>query len=328
MSFDGEHGDGPRPGRLPAVEHLRCDAATGALWLNVQREKVHTFRQKSSKGHTKVTRSYCMVLTADGRHAALRAGGASGGEERLDVARTRKCRGRDVPHVNGTLAPDAGFGKKMYDACIARCPCAAPDGRDDFPALSRALLDPDADATQVSGVCFDEGPKYWFHFGWVTTCAPRGSDFYLAPPILECVTLACCVSNRCCRLSGRSRRSATNMASRPIATHLNKPRVAAASWVRSKCRCCRMRCKAQRVKKPSSNGDRGDRRGRLDDDRPPSGGHCRIVVPDDVEEGGVFAVNLLVTEQPLPRVCDNDLLKRYRRKIFDRTVPTLAWKVY
>ena len=72
---------------------------------------------------------------------------------------------KDVPHVNGTLAPDAGFGKKMYDACLARCPCAAPDGRDDFPALSRALLDSDADATQVPGVCFDEDPKYWFRVG-------------------------------------------------------------------------------------------------------------------------------------------------------------------
>ena len=108
---------------------------------------------------------------------------------------------KDVPHVNGTLAPDAGFGKKMYDACVAQCPCAASEGRDDFPALSRALLDPDADATQVPGVCFDESPRYWFHFGWVTT-AHWFLIFYLALSILGVWTLACCVSNRCCYAFG------------------------------------------------------------------------------------------------------------------------------
>ena len=56
-------------GGFSQCEHLRCDAATGALWFNVQREKVHTFRSKQSKGHRKVTRSYCMVLTPDGRYA-------------------------------------------------------------------------------------------------------------------------------------------------------------------------------------------------------------------------------------------------------------------
>ena len=38
------------------------------------------------------------------------------------------------------------------------------------------------------------------------------------------------------------------------------------------------------------------------------GGHVNVVVPDDVEEGGVFAVNPLVTEQPLPQsLPDNDI---------------------
>ena len=124
-------------GGFPRCEHLRCDAATGALWLNVQREKVHTFRQKSSKGHTKVTRSYCMVLTPDGRYARYARGEYKRREERWMWREREKISWKDVPHVNGTLAPDAGFGKKMYDACLAQCPCAAPDGRDDFPALSQ-----------------------------------------------------------------------------------------------------------------------------------------------------------------------------------------------
>ena len=42
------------------------------------------------------------------------------------------------------------------------------------------------------------------------------------------------------------------------------------------------------------------------------GGHVNIVVPDDVEEGGVFAVNPLVTEQPLPQYCRDDILEAPR----------------
>ena len=176
-------------GGFPQCDHLRCDAATGALWLNVQREKVHTFRSKQSKGHTKVTRSYCMVLTPDGKYGRYARGEHKQREERwmwrerqkvswkdfavLDNGTvTNGCGGmrgeRERGYVDcppGPLAPDAGFGKKMYDACIAQCPCAPSEGRDDFPALSRALLDPDADATQTPGVCFDEGPRWWFHFG-------------------------------------------------------------------------------------------------------------------------------------------------------------------
>ena len=75
-------------GGFPQCKHIRCDAATAALWLNVQREKVHTFRQKSSKGHTKVTRSYCMVLTADGRYARYARMPAV---ERLVLFGTGKC---------------------------------------------------------------------------------------------------------------------------------------------------------------------------------------------------------------------------------------------
>ena len=36
-------------GGFSQCEHLRCDAATGALWLNVQREKVHTFRPSRAR---------------------------------------------------------------------------------------------------------------------------------------------------------------------------------------------------------------------------------------------------------------------------------------
>ena len=64
-----------------------------------------------------------------------------------------------------------------------------------------------------------------------------------------------------------------------------------------------MCCKATRIKKPpiptaievTCSGAARDA-----DAVVCQGGHVNIVVPDDVEEGGVFAVNPLVTEQPLP----------------------------
>ena len=121
-------------GGFSQCKHIRCDAATGALWLNVQREKVHTFRSKQTKGHRKVTRSYCMVLTPDGRYARYARGEYKLREERWMWRERMKETWEELGvNNNGTLAPDAGFGKKMYDACIAQCPCAASEGRDDFP---------------------------------------------------------------------------------------------------------------------------------------------------------------------------------------------------
>ena len=321
-------------GGFPQCEHLRCDAATGALWLNVQREKVHTFRQKSSKGHTKVTRSYCMVLTPDGRYARYARGEYKRREERWMWREREKISWKDVPHVNGTLAPDAGFGKKMYDACLAQCPCAAPDGRDDFPALSRALLDSDADATQVPGVCFDEDPKYWFHFGWITT-AHWFLICYLALSILGVWTLACCVSNRCCYAFGTLQKIRNEFADScpTLAKYLTKCCVEPCKLCVKWCCCCCMCCKATRVKKPqiptaievTAQGPPGTPMTVVC-----QGGHVNIVVPDDVEEGGVFAVNPLVTEQPLPQVLpDNDILEAPpRSRSLIEQFRLLVWKVY
>ncbi len=43
-------------------EELRCDEATGALWLRVQHKKLgQTFRHPSHRGHRKFDRSYCMA---------------------------------------------------------------------------------------------------------------------------------------------------------------------------------------------------------------------------------------------------------------------------
>ena len=322
-------------GGFPQCEHLRCDAATGALWLNVQREKVHTFRQKSSKGHTKVTRSYCMVLTPDGRYARYARVEYKLREERWMWREREKVSWKDVPHVNGTLAPDAGFGTKMYDACVAQCPCAASEGRDDFPALSRALLDPDADATQVPGVCFDESPKYWFHFGWITT-AHWFLIFYLALSILGVWTLACCVSNRCCYAFGTLQKIRNEFADScpTLATYLNKLCVEPCKLCVKWCRCCCMCCKATRVKKPpiptaievTAQGPPGTPMTVVC-----QGGHVNIVVPDDVEEGGVFAVNPLVTQQPLPQVLpDNDVTLDAppRSRSLIEQFRLLVWKVY
>lgn len=48
---------------------LHCDAATGTLWVSVRNQLEHMEREKSSKGHRKVRRSYCMALAATGEYA-------------------------------------------------------------------------------------------------------------------------------------------------------------------------------------------------------------------------------------------------------------------
>ena len=94
-----------------------------------------------------------------------------------------------------------------------------------------------------------------------------------------------------------------------------------------------MCCKAQRVKKPqiptaievTAQGPPGTPMTVVC-----QGGHVNIVVPDDVEEGGVFAVNPLVTEQPLPQVLpDNDILEAPpRSRSLIEQFRLLVWKVY
>ena len=188
-------------GGFPQCEHLRCDAATGALWLNVQREKVHTFRQKSSKGHTKVTRSYCMVLTPDGRYARYARGEYKRREERWMWREREKVSWKDVPHVNGTLAPDAGFGKKMYDACLHSAPCAGAGRPRRLPCFVKSFVRFRCRRHASARRLLRRGPE-------VLVPLRLGHDgarfliFYLALSILGVWTLACCVSNRCCYAFG------------------------------------------------------------------------------------------------------------------------------
>ena len=67
-SYDGEEMENYAWGGFRDCSRLRCDADTRTLWVRA-REHLETERDKVSKGHEKTSRSYCMVLTEDGKMA-------------------------------------------------------------------------------------------------------------------------------------------------------------------------------------------------------------------------------------------------------------------
>ena len=167
------------------------------------------------------------------------------------MARTRESVVKDVPHVNGTPRPDAGFGKKMYDACVAQCSLRGAGRPRRLPCVVKSFVRFRCGRhARAVGRLLDEDLKYWFHFGWVTT-AHWFLIFYLALVYFRVWTLACRVSNRCCYAFGTLQKiSATSSAYR--APRRDVPEQAmrrAECWV-GRCCCCCMCCKATRVKKP------------------------------------------------------------------------------
>lgn len=337
-------------GGFPGCRHLRCDAATGALWLNVQKEKLVTFRDDRSKGHTKVERSYCMVLTPDGRSARYGLIEMKQREERWMWREKRKihwadvgvranatapCRisnsleqGEEGACAPGPLAP-TWYGQRAYDACLAQCPCAASADQDDFPALQRALLDEGADAVRTPSVCFETTRAFWFDFGWITG-AHWCLIFVLACSILGAWTLGCCVSVKGCYGFGALQRVRNEFAdSCPALTvWLRRLCVAPCKFCSRWCSCC---CKAKRPPAPPDKIQ-------VAAAGPPGtpmtvvcpGGSMDVVVPPDVEEGMLFAVNPLVTQvittQPGITILEDDGQTKARSLV--EQFRLLVWKVY
>ena len=157
-----------------------------------------------------------------------------------------KCRGGRPPRQRDARARRASARRCTTRVC--RC-CAAPDGRDDFPALSRALLSQMPTPRKYKASASTRA-KYWFR-RWVSE-AHWFLIFYLALSILGVWTLACCVSNRCCYAFGTLQKIRNEFADScpTLATYLNKLCVEPCKLGVKWCCCCCMCCKAQRVKKP------------------------------------------------------------------------------
>mmetsp|Transcript_9977 Transcript_9977/g.15165 ORF Transcript_9977/g.15165 Transcript_9977/m.15165 type:complete len:1342 (-) Transcript_9977:10-4035(-) len=138
--------------------NLRCDTNTETLWLLRKNERESLDRSKQIKSHDSQERSYCAILTSDGRYARHARGEV--GTRREEFAFKEKV--YEYEDEIGSTISDGSlqantYGSTLYNNCLEACgsTCAELASDDDdsiFDQLYNALLSEPNVAPQI---CFE-----------------------------------------------------------------------------------------------------------------------------------------------------------------------------